>query len=416
MRTKWTQGLGKWPGMVVFGIVWCVTHFMVTCPVAAQDGHATQNQQPTKEHVARLAAIHADRQNVIQTLAQTWATTTSETVEVLVEKLGSLRTDQLLAIQDASTLDQIKRIMLGHRPGDGDVVADLKSQAVEPLALGDDDEDLVFTPVTPCRIVDTRFAPGGAIPANSTRNFRVYGDASVMANQGGNIAGCPSPRGAFVDAGAVHINVTVVPVGGNGFVKVYPYLAPEPNASLVNFKLGANIANAATIKTCFSCGPDITVKVSQTAHVIVDVLGYYFGVEAFPPFRTSALVNPAMFGTATEQWSKLGNVVSFFKIESDTDVKIHLNTTAYSGTWSEHARFVTYQIRINDVPTSVAHDLSIYLGQTRDNLPLYAVSEGLPAGAHTVSVWIKATGIFATATNVSLGEAGGGAVTVEEGF
>ncbi len=43
--------------------------------------------------------------------------------------------------------------------------------------------DLVFTPVTPCRIIDTRLA-GGPIAGGTTRNFAVAGAAGFAA-QGG---------------------------------------------------------------------------------------------------------------------------------------------------------------------------------------------------------------------------------------
>ena len=41
-------------------------------------------------------------------------------------------------------------------------------------SLGDSQADLVYTPVTPCRIIDTRLA-GGAIAAGTTRSFLVTG-------------------------------------------------------------------------------------------------------------------------------------------------------------------------------------------------------------------------------------------------
>jgi hypothetical protein len=130
--------------------------------------------------------------------------------------------------------------------------------------------NLVYTPVTPCRIVDTRSA-GGAIPPGGIRSYNVWGD---VASQGGNPAGCPSPKGEPYTA---HINVTVVPLG-NGNIVAYPYDSTAPLASLVNYRADAqNIANSATVKTCFNCSKDINIKSNNsTAHVIIDVLGYDF--------------------------------------------------------------------------------------------------------------------------------------------
>ena len=131
-------------------------------------------------------------------------------------------------------------------------------------------DDLVYTPVTPCRIVDTRKA-GGAISANGIRNYNVRG---AVAYQGGNSAGCPSPKG---ESRAVHINVTSVPLG-NGWITAYPYGSTAPTASLVNYRSDAqNVANSGTIKTCFNCTKDINIKSGGgKTHVIIDVLGYYY--------------------------------------------------------------------------------------------------------------------------------------------
>ncbi len=211
----------------------------------------------------RLAAIEADRQGVVGELAHRWAVLSGENVEALVVMFGRLSDPELLAIQDATDIHHVRRILIS-QPTNANL-----GTSVEPLILGALDRDFVYTPVAPCRVVDTRFGGGGVIPAGGTRSFDVHGN---VAGQGGNPAGCPSPRG---EPRAVHINVTVVPVGGSGFVKVYPFNTSEPNASLVNFTAGTNIANAATVQTCFLCGPDITVKVSQAAHVIIDTLGFY---------------------------------------------------------------------------------------------------------------------------------------------
>ena len=51
-------------------------------------------------------------------------------------------------------------------------------------AIGDADVDLVYVPVTPCRVLDTRLA-GGTIPAGGTRNFDIAAATDYTA-QGGS--------------------------------------------------------------------------------------------------------------------------------------------------------------------------------------------------------------------------------------
>ena len=43
--------------------------------------------------------------------------------------------------------------------------------------LGSADKDLVYTPVTPCRVLDTRTSQGGtgAIAAGGTKHFKIWG-------------------------------------------------------------------------------------------------------------------------------------------------------------------------------------------------------------------------------------------------
>lgn len=61
-------------------------------------------------------------------------------------------------------------------------------QVVAPQTLGATTSDLVFTPITPCRIVDTRLA-GGPIAGNFTRSFFAINTAS-FAVQGGSATNC----------------------------------------------------------------------------------------------------------------------------------------------------------------------------------------------------------------------------------
>jgi len=157
-------------------------------------------------------------------------------------------------------------------------------------AIGDLDEDYVYTAVTPCRIVDTRpyqggsgIIPGGSgiIPGGSTRDFYVYGDGTTIGSQGGNSSGCASPRG---EPRAVHINATVVPQA-NGFLTVYPAnIAQVPAVSLLNYQAGINIANAGIIQTQYAIGPrELRVYANGNTHVIIDVLGYFHEVGAIDP-------------------------------------------------------------------------------------------------------------------------------------
>jgi hypothetical protein len=122
--------------------------------------------------------------------------------------------------------------------------------------------DLVFTPVTPCRVFDTR-------PA--TR-----GPGSITNVPAAAFAACGVPIGP-TGASAVAINVTAAQnflvSCAAGDLRVGPVAAPVPPSSLVNYQNCENVANAADIPLG-AAGIFVFVDVSAT-DFIVDVNGYY---------------------------------------------------------------------------------------------------------------------------------------------
>ena len=78
-----------------------------------------------------------------------------------------------------------------------------------PNSLGDTSSDLVYTPLTPCRVFDTRI-PGGALDPDVPRSFVVAGTERFEA-QGGQAGGCAVPLGR---ATAVVVNLVAVSPSG----------------------------------------------------------------------------------------------------------------------------------------------------------------------------------------------------------
>ena len=108
--------------------------------------------------------------------------------------------------------------------------------------LGDVNADLVFTPVVPCRIMDTRLAIG-ALTANTDRPYDIT-TAAITAQGGVASGGCGIPT----IARAISVNITVIGAGA-GYLFHWPDLSPIPNASILNFSpaTGGPIANAAVL-------------------------------------------------------------------------------------------------------------------------------------------------------------------------
>src|SRR4051794_9493276 len=102
--------------------------------------------------------------------------------------LGQLTAEQVEALAGGERLD---RVMPAEQPQL--TTADGVQSVVAP-AVGDPASDLLFVPVTPCRVIDTRLA-GGKVNANEVRSYRIAGTTGFEA-QGGHAGGCGIPLGA----------------------------------------------------------------------------------------------------------------------------------------------------------------------------------------------------------------------------
>lgn len=150
-------------------------------------------------------------------------------------------------------------------------------------ALGDSSADLVYTPVTPCRVFDTRLSAAGILVGGTQRNFLVAGSTGFTA-QGGNAAGCAVPFGVN-RATAVVINLAAVNPAGGGNLRAWAVASPQPappTAAVLNYSPTlAALANAVVVPICddaaTSCAAgDLRLQADiSSVHVVGDVLGYF---------------------------------------------------------------------------------------------------------------------------------------------
>lgn len=158
--------------------------------------------------------------------------------------------------------------------------------------LGDTFADLVYTPLSPCRIVDTR-SGGGFMSGGATRSFFVKG-ANGFQTQGGTAGGCGVPTTAT----AVLLNFVAVSPDGIGNLKGSAYPDPIPaTGSIVNYQAltpALNVANAVAFPVCDASVNTCTFDISLFAngggtHVVIDVLGYF---KRFPKEQTITSIVP----------------------------------------------------------------------------------------------------------------------------
>ena len=156
-----------------------------------------------------------------------------------------------------------------------------------------------FHTVAPCRLIDTRQAPGPlggpALAAEATRAFSVVGR-------------CQIPLSAV----ALSVNVTVVAPTTAGHLRLFASGTPVPETSAINYVAGLTRANDAVA----ALGADGAFEVyahqaSGTTHLVVDVTGY-FGTSGCSPAQTPE--SPGLTvdtGARTLTWPEVQGATSY---------------------------------------------------------------------------------------------------------
>ncbi len=266
----------KWGASIVMAISILSIH-----QALANDGVALTDDRDysTEQALGRLAAEKADKVAIAREFADKWSVFTDESIDTLFQAFYNANDQQLSAIENAQDYESVRSILLGPPPGSSGTLSKTLNK------LGDSNKDLVYSPIVPCRVVDTR-KKVGAFSSGTKRAYYVWGflgpGKTNIFNQGGNKFGCVSPRG---EPAAVHMVISANPVApesnaGKGNVQVAPHGIAIPKAVLLKYELGTNITNAVTVKTAEIAGRDIDIQVNgQKTHIVIDVMGYYYKVD-----------------------------------------------------------------------------------------------------------------------------------------
>ena len=159
-------------------------------------------------------------------------------------------------------------------------------------------EELIYVAVEPCRIVNTRTSSMGVIRANTSRNFRVFGSAGDLANQGG-VADCQNPKAeADIKPLAVSAYIVAVPADSStrdGILTAYPSDQSPPPAgtgATLNFAKDQIIGNTTIATLCNANDNDcpgsgsLAILARDTdEHVVIDVQGYFFPPTPIPGYQ-----------------------------------------------------------------------------------------------------------------------------------
>lgn len=141
--------------------------------------------------------------------------------------------------------------------------------------LGSSGYDLVYTPISPCRIVDTRVV-GGEFLAGETRSFMGY-TATDFASQGGAVSNCNIPS----NVSSLALSVTSPLPAGPGYFTLYPFNEARPLATALNYNPGLILSAQSNTRLCRpSCTSQLSVYSHNQSHLVIDVEGYFMEPEA----------------------------------------------------------------------------------------------------------------------------------------
>jgi RHS repeat-associated protein len=142
--------------------------------------------------------------------------------------------------------------------------ADRLAAASVPVAAGAGQ----FSPVTPVRLLDTRFGQGSCTTtAGAPTACDRFTAGETIQVQVAGVGGVPA------DAAAVVLSVTAVGAAGPGWLNLYPAGAPVPSTSTVNYPAAAAVSNTAISRV----GADGRVAVYSPVATdsSIDVVGWY---------------------------------------------------------------------------------------------------------------------------------------------
>jgi hypothetical protein len=216
-----------------------------------------------------LLQIDMNRTRVVERIFASWKSEIPAAQhDSMKQKLEGLRSDQLLAATLAGSFDGVLEIVNAKEVAK---MAHTEALATDTAkTLGSLSNDFVYTPITPCRLVDTRgsFSPvysGGAYAPSASRNYFPSGSCGV-------------PSGAT----AVALQITTILPPGAGDIELVP--AGTTLGSTAAMVFSANQYNSVSTIVKLGTGGGFTTQMrGGGGHVAMDMVGYFAPPEATTP-------------------------------------------------------------------------------------------------------------------------------------
>jgi hypothetical protein len=306
---------------------------MAASAVSAQQPARSADRQAAAaraQHDQKVRQIEADKAGYVLAIVFKWEADArmlgrwNETYATDLQRaLMRLDVENLLAAGEASSYKDMMQVLAAGRV-EPTVQPDLIGDPPTTDALGDAAADLVYTPVAPCRLADTRFG-GGAITGNSSRSFD--SDGSNLAAQGGSASGCGIPFGA---ARAIAVTITVTEPWTAGYLTAWAG-GTRPTISALNYAASQTIANTTIVPVIPGAGNDFEVYSFATAQVIMDVVGYFAAPVATALDCTTS--TSAVTAAANNVWTAIDAVCPSGRTATGGGYNTPEGTLGYPGVW-----------------------------------------------------------------------------------
>jgi polyhydroxyalkanoate synthesis regulator phasin len=206
-----------------------------------------------------LAAIDMNRDAIIADIVKGFSTQSPDDAAKLKARLQKLRADKLLAASLASTPQSLEAIV-----SEGESSTLPSYNRTNAKSLGDSNKDLVYTPLTPCRLIDTRGfgAPiqGGPFAPNERRAYVPNG-----------LCGIPTSGVSTLLISFTTQNLTSA---SGGYISILAPGAPV-NTTVDIFNINSSWSASITAVPTGPAGQfDVFVNTAN-AHFVADVVGYF---------------------------------------------------------------------------------------------------------------------------------------------
>jgi len=268
--------------------------------IAVAQAAPTSGGQPVGHSSAQLSA--AQRGTLVAQIVRTWGPFVQRVhgtgVGVWAERMQStfnVATDSnLQRAAGMKTFQGMMDALVGQHLTDAQVTDSLATQAqvlksgAKPALLGSTTADLVYTPLAPCRIADTRNV-GGPISGGFSRDFRGYTSTNFAFQGGIGTSNCGIPA----NPSALMINIAAPASTHSGYLTVWPFGTTMPLASNLDYKAGDLANNEIAAKmTIGSSTAEFSVFAFGTTNVVIDVVGYFMAPQATPADSVLSAITP----------------------------------------------------------------------------------------------------------------------------